>query len=197
MAVSSTTSCGNCWPLSPPTMNLPPFPLAPQVLTLADAAATHGLGVWLGQRLPAGTTLLLQGDLGSGKTALVKGIGAGLGLTEEVDSPTFTLLNEYLGGRVPLYHGDLYRLEDPKAIAALGLEAYWEGIEFPPGILALEWADRLPASPPHPLTLALSILETGRQIVLFPSTLAQATLLADLTPGLEDNQPTPFTTPKG
>lgn len=79
-------------------------------LQLPDAAATHALGVQLGRVLPAGTVLLLNGELGSGKTSLVQGLGVGLGVVETVDSPTFTLVNEYLSGRLPLYHMDLYRL---------------------------------------------------------------------------------------
>jgi tRNA threonylcarbamoyladenosine biosynthesis protein TsaE len=150
-------------------------------LDLPDSAATEALGYWLGQRLPVGTVLLLYGDLGHGKTTLVKGLGRGLGITEAIDSPTFTLINEYLAGRVPLYHVDLYRVEGP-AITGLFLDAYWEGLEFPPGIMAIEWADRLPTLPPDPLSLTLSPTATGRHALITPSTPAQATLLESLTP---------------
>ena len=112
-------------------------------LSLADAAATRSLGVTLGQFLPPGSVILLKGDLGSGKTTLVQGIGEGLGITEPIVSPTFTLINEYTEGRLPLYHLDLYRLE-PVEVTALHLETYWEGVEFPLGIVAIEWAERLP-----------------------------------------------------
>lgn len=149
-------------------------------LDLPGPRATEALGHWLGQHLPAGTVLLLQGDLGSGKTTLVKGLGRALGITEDIDSPTFTLMNEYLVGRLPLYHGDLYRLE-PMAVAALFLDAYWDGIEFPPGILAIEWAEHLPHPPPAPLTVHLTATPTGRQATLIPSTPEQATLLEALT----------------
>jgi tRNA threonylcarbamoyladenosine biosynthesis protein TsaE len=71
---------------------------------LADAQATRSLGISLGQSLPAGTVILLLGELGAGKTTLVQGIGAGVGITEPIVSPTFTLINEYLEGRLPLYH---------------------------------------------------------------------------------------------
>ncbi|MEO1299369.1 MAG: tRNA (adenosine(37)-N6)-threonylcarbamoyltransferase complex ATPase subunit type 1 TsaE, partial [Cyanobacteria bacterium J06636_16] len=77
-------------------------------LVLPNEAMTRALGLWLGQHLEAGTVLLLQGDLGSGKTTLVKGIGQGLGIPEAIDSPTFALINEYPQGRIPLYHVDLY-----------------------------------------------------------------------------------------
>ncbi|MBW4487709.1 MAG: tRNA (adenosine(37)-N6)-threonylcarbamoyltransferase complex ATPase subunit type 1 TsaE [Trichocoleus desertorum ATA4-8-CV12] len=113
---------------------------------LPDAAATRSLGLTLGQALPAGSTLLLEGDLGSGKTTLVQGLGAGLGIADTIDSPTFTLINEYMEGRLPLYHLDLYRLQSTE-VAPLNLESYWEGIDYPLGIMAIEWAERLPYLP--------------------------------------------------
>ena len=122
--------------------------------SLPDATATQQLGLILGQVLPAGSTLLLEGDLGRGKTTLVQGIGRGLGITDSVDSPTFTLINEYTEGRLPLYHLDLYRLQ-PNDVTALNLESYWEGIEYPPGIMAIEWAERLPYKPPTYLEIQL------------------------------------------
>lgn len=122
--------------------------------SLPDATATQQLGLILGQVLPAGSTLLLEGDLGRGKTTLVQGIGRGLGITESIDSPTFTLINEYTEGRLPLYHLDLYRLQ-PNDVTALNLESYWEGIEYPPGIMAIEWAERLPYKPPTYLLMQL------------------------------------------
>ncbi|HEY9750378.1 MAG TPA: tRNA (adenosine(37)-N6)-threonylcarbamoyltransferase complex ATPase subunit type 1 TsaE [Allocoleopsis sp.] len=123
-------------------------------LILPDAAATRSLGIKLGQTLPAGSTLLLEGDLGSGKTTLVQGLGAGLGISEAVDSPTFTLINEYLDGRLPLYHLDLYRLQ-PAEVADLNLEGYWEGSDYLIGIMAIEWAERLPYLPERYLRVCL------------------------------------------
>ncbi|MEO1181421.1 MAG: tRNA (adenosine(37)-N6)-threonylcarbamoyltransferase complex ATPase subunit type 1 TsaE, partial [Cyanobacteria bacterium J06636_28] len=76
-------------------------------IQLPNIRATHRLGWLMGQRLPAGSTLLLSGPLGSGKTTLTQGLGAGLDIEQTIDSPTFTLINEYLTGRVPLYHVDL------------------------------------------------------------------------------------------
>lgn len=151
-------------------------------LNLPSADATRALGHWLGHHLPAGTVLLLQGDLGSGKTTLVKGLGAGLAIPDTIDSPTFTLINEYLSGRLPLYHVDLYRLEG-EAVDGLFLETYWEGIEFPRGIVAIEWAERLNYWPPQPLSLTLTHqAATGRLATLTPTTLSQASLLEALTP---------------
>jgi tRNA threonylcarbamoyladenosine biosynthesis protein TsaE len=135
---------------------------------LPDAEATRSLGCNLGQSLPAGTVLLLAGDLGSGKTTLVQGIGEGLGIKDPIVSPTFTLINEYTEGRIPLYHLDLYRLE-PKEVEALNLESYWEGIEFPLGIVAIEWAERLPYQPQNYLQITLTYQADGSrqaQIIL-------------------------------
>ncbi len=131
-----------------------------ECIKLADAAATHAFGVALGAQLAAGTVLLLRGDLGAGKTSLVQGMGAGLGIRETIESPTFTLINEYHDGRVPLYHLDLYRLE-PAEVVGLNLESYWEGIEVEPGIVAIEWADRLPYLPEDYWQITLSHAEDG------------------------------------
>jgi tRNA threonylcarbamoyladenosine biosynthesis protein TsaE len=147
------------------------------VLQLPNEPATRALGQQLGRLLPAGTVLLLKGDLGSGKTTLVKGLGEGLGIEETIDSPTFTLINEYLDGRVPLYHVDLYRLETAAEVNELLLETYWEGTETEPGIMAIEWAERLPHPPELPLTVALTHTDQGRQATLTPTTVQQETLL--------------------
>ncbi len=122
---------------------------------LADAEATEALGISLGESLPAGNVILLEGDLGAGKTTLVQGLGKGLGITEQIVSPTFTLINEYPEGRIPLYHLDLYRLQ-PAEIETLNPEIYWEGIEIPLGIVAIEWAERLPYKPLSYLKISLT-----------------------------------------
>ncbi len=132
-------------------------------LNLPNLQATHDLGVRLGKKLKPGTVLLLTGDLGTGKTTLVQGIGAGLGIVETLESPTFTLLNEYHDGRVPLYHLDLYRLTPPE-VAELYLEGYWDGTEAPLGIMAIEWCDRLPYLPDRYLSLTLTHTDIGRNL---------------------------------
>ncbi len=114
---------------------------------LADSAATRQFGYDFSEQLAPGAVLLLFGDLGSGKTTFVQGLAAGLGITGAVASPTFTLVNEYLEGRCPLYHLDLYRLEREEVIA-LHPEQYWEGLEVEPGIVAIEWSELLPYLPP-------------------------------------------------
>lgn len=127
---------------------------------LRDANSTHQAGRQLGEQLAAGAVLLLQGDLGAGKTTLIQGLGAGLGIAESIDSPTFTLVNEYLDGRVPLYHLDLYRLNGAE-VADLFLETYWEGAEVEPGIVAIEWAERLVHRPEEYLWVELTQREAG------------------------------------
>lgn len=127
---------------------------------LADANATRRLGITLGQTLDAGSVILLSGDLGSGKTTLVQGIAEGLGITEPIVSPTFNLINEYLAGKLPLYHLDLYRLQ-PKEVTNLNLESYWEGVEFELGIVAIEWPERLEYSPHSYLQVCLKYQDNG------------------------------------
>ncbi|NJO19206.1 MAG: tRNA (adenosine(37)-N6)-threonylcarbamoyltransferase complex ATPase subunit type 1 TsaE [Spirulinaceae cyanobacterium RM2_2_10] len=110
-------------------------------------------GAWLGRSL-APCTLLLDGELGAGKTTLVQGLGASLGITDPIVSPTFALLGEYLEGQQPLYHFDLYRLS-PAEVPSLAPEIYWEGQEVAPGWVAIEWAQRLPYRPSEYLALQL------------------------------------------
>jgi tRNA threonylcarbamoyladenosine biosynthesis protein TsaE len=133
--------------------------------SLPDAEATRKLGIAFGRSLPAGTVILLEGDLGAGKTTLVQGIGAGLGIQDSIESPTFTLINEYLDGRIPLYHLDLYRLE-PQETEALHLESYWDGLEMDLGIVAIEWPEKLPYKPDRYLQICLSYQDSGRQVEL-------------------------------
>ena len=117
------------------------------------------------QTLAAGSVVLLIGDLGAGKTALVRGLAEGLGIApEEVSSPTFTLMQEYRGGRVPLIHVDLYRLNEAREIDELGLEEL--GAD---SVLAIEWAEKLP----RPIADAIEVrLEHGdgdtRQLTIAP-----------------------------
>jgi tRNA threonylcarbamoyladenosine biosynthesis protein TsaE len=100
---------------------------------------TRALARDLAQDLSPGATLLLSGDLGSGKTAFVRGLAEGLGINaDDVTSPTFTLVHEYRGGRLPLVHVDLYRLEWAE-LDDIGLDS--DTAEA--GVLAIEWAERL------------------------------------------------------
>ncbi len=127
--------------------------------TLQD---TQHLGYLLGKHLLPGSTILLLGNLGAGKTTLVQGIGQGLDLSELIVSPTFTLINEYLEGRIPLYHLDLYRLE-PSQVDNIYPEIYWSGIEVEPGITAIEWSQRLSIRPSSYLEIELAATASGKR----------------------------------
>jgi tRNA threonylcarbamoyladenosine biosynthesis protein TsaE len=87
-----------------------------------------------------GSILALRGELGSGKTLFTKGLVAGLGSETTVTSPTFTIVHEYPGGRLPVYHFDFFRLESRQSVARLGLDDYL----FADGVSVIEWADRFP-----------------------------------------------------
>ena len=113
-------------------------------LTLTNRDATIALGKKIGQQLVAGDVLVLDGDLGAGKTTFTKGLAAGLEIPDIIKSPTFTIIHEYQDGRLPLYHMYAYRLENGGA-EDLGLEEYFDG----DGVSVVEWAefveDELPA----------------------------------------------------
>jgi len=129
-------------------------------------AETHLLARELASTLEAGDVLLLSGDLGAGKTTFVRGLAEGLGIDPAaVSSPTFTLLHEYRGGRLALYHADLYRL-DKTATEDLGLEE--AGVRD--GVLAIEWPDRLTHQLPGARTVTLEFAgETARRISISDS----------------------------
>jgi len=103
-------------------------------------AETEAIGRRLAEDVGTGSALALTGDLGSGKTVFVKGLVVGLGSSTDVTSPTFTILHEYRGGRVTVYHFDFFRLEDRQSVARLGLDDYF----FGDGVSVIEWADRFP-----------------------------------------------------
>lgn len=109
-----------------------------------DPEKTMAIAKQLGQQVQAGDVLLLDGDLGAGKTTFTKGLAASLGIERYIKSPTFTLIREYQDGRLPLYHMDVYRLEETGA-SDLGLEEYFDGN----GVSVIEWsqfiAEELPS----------------------------------------------------
>jgi tRNA threonylcarbamoyladenosine biosynthesis protein TsaE len=122
---------------------------------------TAALGRELGATLSAGDVVLLVGDLGAGKTAFVRGLAEGLGVDrDEVSSPTFTLMQEYRGGRLPLFHVDLYRLDDPREIEDLGLDEIAED-----GVLAIEWAEKLSTPPPAAVRVTLAHAGDAERLV--------------------------------
>ena len=100
---------------------------------------TEAVGAALGRCIPAGTILAYRGDLGAGKTAFTRGLARGLGYAEPVTSPTYTIVNEYLGGRLPLFHFDMYRLASSDDLWDIGWEDYLER----GGICAVEWSENV------------------------------------------------------
>ena len=100
---------------------------------------TLELGKKLGEKAVPGMIICLDGDLGTGKTVIAKGIALGLGVTEPVSSPTFTVVKEYHEGRLPFYHFDVYRIEDPSEMDEIGYEEYF----FGNGVTVVEWADMI------------------------------------------------------
>jgi tRNA threonylcarbamoyladenosine biosynthesis protein TsaE len=109
-------------------------------------AETAAFGELWGRAATSGLVIALSGDLGAGKTQFVKGLARGLGVAARVQSPTFALLNIYNGGRLTLFHLDLYRLETPEQIAGAGLEEYLT----PAGVTVIEWAERWFGQAPSP-----------------------------------------------
>ena len=100
---------------------------------------TENLGAALGRILKPGTILAYRGDLGAGKTAFTRGLASGLGYKEPVTSPTYTIVNEYLGGRLPLFHFDMYRLGSSDDLWDIGWEDYLER----GGVCAVEWSENV------------------------------------------------------
>ena len=105
-----------------------------------SASESAAIGRQLAKEVDAGSILALKGELGSGKTQFTKGLVAGLGSSVAVTSPTFTIIHEYTGGRLPVYHFDFFRLENRESVAHLGLDDYF----FGDGVSVIEWADRFP-----------------------------------------------------
>jgi tRNA threonylcarbamoyladenosine biosynthesis protein TsaE len=142
---------------------------APAELDIVSHGAeqTRRLGAHLGALLKAGDLVLLEGEFGTGKTTFAQGIAAGLGLDARyVNSPTFTLINEHRGGRAPLYHIDLYRLEDDEQVATLGLDDYFEG----DGVTVVEWPGQAgPWLPAEYALVRLSHLSETKRTIRFHS----------------------------
>ena len=130
------------------------------------AAETRELGLRLAGRLQAGDVVLLRGPLGAGKSELTRGIAEGLGVMETVTSPSFTILNVYESGRVPLYHFDWYRLESEEELYELGMDEYLGG----DGIAAVEWPEQCPEAVPETfLEIRLEpVGEEERRVTLRP-----------------------------
>ncbi len=148
---------------------------------------TQLLGKHLGELVLEGDVVLLEGELGTGKTCLIQGIAHGLGIKQYAFSPSFVLIREYYG-RLPLYHIDLYRLNNIEEIDELGLEEYLYGN----GICVIEWARKgLPVLPHDHLLIELnyvSTYETQRDISIFPKGKRYFKLIQQLTPIINREQ---------
>lgn len=138
-----------------------------QVTEVVDQAAMLALGASVGRAAAAGDVIGLAGPLGAGKTVFVKGLAAGLGVPPEtpVTSPTFTLVNEYRGGRHPLYHVDLYRLEREEQLDDIGLDDLYRRED---AVVAVEWCDRFPQAAPRAwLEVRIEVVsETARRVTM-------------------------------
>lgn len=107
--------------------------------TTNSPAETEAVGAALGKALKPGTVLAYRGDLGAGKTAFTRGLARGLGCTDTVTSPTYTIVNEYLSGRLPLFHFDMYRLTSADDLWDIGWEDYLDR----GGVCAVEWSENV------------------------------------------------------
>jgi tRNA threonylcarbamoyladenosine biosynthesis protein TsaE len=138
-----------------------------RTVTTHSELETTAAGRDLASRLSAGSVVLLFGDLGAGKTAFVRGLAEGLGIpAEDVSSPTFTIMQEYRGGRLPLFHVDLYRLNDSREVDDLGVDEIAAD-----GVLAVEWAEKLaqPMGDAIEVHLEHGDIDTRRILIKFTS----------------------------
>jgi len=124
---------------------------------------TESIGEQLASRLPPGTVIAFLGDLGAGKTAFTRGLARGLGAADRVTSPTYTIVNEYLGGKMPLFHFDMYRLGSSDELFDIGWEDYLER----GGICAVEWSENVSDAMEGALTVRIEKTgENSRKITL-------------------------------
>ena len=136
-------------------------------------AETEALGQRLAEKLNPGDIIAFTGDLGAGKTAFTRGLARGLGYAEPVTSPTYTIVNEYLGGRLPLFHFDMYRLRSSDDLWDIGWEDYLDR----GGVCAVEWSENVEDALEDALTVTIEKLgEESRRI-----TIEGGELLADLS----------------
>jgi tRNA threonylcarbamoyladenosine biosynthesis protein TsaE len=127
-----------------------------------SAAETEALGQRFALEVTTGSVLALKGELGAGKTHFTKGVVAGLGSGARVTSPTFTIVHEYGGGRLPIYHFDFFRLNDHEELNRLGLDDYF----FGEGVCVVEWADRFPGLIPEQARWIRFEIETADRRVI-------------------------------
>ncbi len=149
------------------------------VVRTSTVDETEALGEKLGRALAGGEFIALAGPLGAGKTAFVRGVARGLDVPREaqVSSPTFALVNAYAGGRLPLFHADLYRVIDAEEL----YDAGFYDLPDPRGVVCVEWIDRVPAvAPAEHLAVDLRRVSTGREVVFTASGAAAERLVEAL-----------------
>ena len=126
-------------------------------------AETEAIGAALGKIIKPGTVIAYRGDLGAGKTAFTRGLARGLGSSEMVTSPTYTIVNEYLGGRMPLFHFDMYRLASSDDLWDIGWEDYLDRC----GVCAVEWSENVADALEDPMVITIEKLgEESRRITI-------------------------------
>ena len=126
-------------------------------------AETEAIGAALGKIIQPGTVIAYRGDLGAGKTAFTRGLARGLGYTDMVTSPTYTIVNEYLGGRIPLFHFDMYRLASADDLWDIGWEDYLDRN----GVCAVEWSENVSDALEDPMNITIEKLgEDTRRITI-------------------------------
>ena len=126
-------------------------------------AETEAIGAALGKILNPGTVIAYRGDLGAGKTAFTRGLAKGLGCAEMVTSPTYTIVNEYLGGRIPLFHFDMYRLRSSDDLFDIGWDDYLDR----GGVCAVEWSENVDDAMEDAVYITIEKLgETSRRITI-------------------------------
>ena len=142
-------------------------------ITTHSADETQALGQKLASRLAPGDVIAYFGDLGAGKTAFTRGLAQGLGITDPVTSPTYTIVNEYLGGRLPLFHFDMYRLSSADDLFDIGWEDYLDR----GGVCAVEWSENVTEAMDGAVSVTIDVLgENTRRI-----TISGGDFLADLS----------------
>ena len=124
---------------------------------------TEKIGAALAEKMEPGAVIAYRGDLGAGKTAFTRGLARGLGYAEPVTSPTYTIVNEYLGGRLPLFHFDMYRLASADDLWDIGWEDYLER----GGVCAVEWSENVAEAMENPITVTIEKLgEDTRRVTI-------------------------------
>jgi tRNA threonylcarbamoyladenosine biosynthesis protein TsaE len=135
-----------------------------RTVNIKNEAETRAFGLSLAKELKPGAIIALVGDLGTGKTTLTRYIAEGLGINEPIQSPTFTIIREHRSGRLPLFHFDVYRLNDPEDLFELGYEDYF----FGEGVTIVEWADKVAEMMPEDtkwITISYADTDEGRTYV--------------------------------